>query len=37
MYEPWHFRYVGVEIATKIKESGLTLDEYFDVVYPDYE
>ena len=26
--EPWHWRYVGVEHATKIKESGLCLEEY---------
>jgi len=28
IYEPWHFRYVGVEHATKIYELGLTLEEY---------
>ncbi len=27
-YEPWHYRYVGVEQARKIKESGLCLEEY---------
>ena len=27
-YEPWHFRYVGIENATKIYESGLSLEEY---------
>lgn len=27
-YEPWHFRYVGVEHSTKIKEQGVTLEEY---------
>lgn len=27
-YEPWHYRYVGVDQATKIKESGLCLEEY---------
>lgn len=27
-YEPWHYRYVGVENAKKIQESGLTLEEY---------
>lgn len=27
-YEPWHYRYVGVEYAKKIKESGLCLEEY---------
>lgn len=27
-YEPWHWRYVGVENAKRIKASGLTLEEY---------
>ena len=27
-YEPWHYRYVGVEAAAKIKESGMVLEEY---------
>ena len=26
-YEPWHFRYVGVDLATALHESNLTLDE----------
>jgi D-alanyl-D-alanine carboxypeptidase len=26
-YEPWHFRFVGVELATAIYTSGLTFDE----------
>lgn len=26
-YEPWHFRYVGKELATALYESGLTMDE----------
>lgn len=26
-YEPWHFRYVGVDLATALYESQLTLDE----------
>ncbi len=30
-YEPWHFRFVGTDYATKIYESGLTLEEYFDL------
>ena len=30
-YEPWHFRYVGSpEIAKKITDSGLTLEEYLE-------
>ncbi len=27
-YEPWHYRYVGVEEATRIHDAGLTLEEY---------
>ena len=27
-YEPWHFRYVGVEAATRMREKGLTLEEF---------
>lgn len=29
IYEPWHIRYVGAEIATELYETGLTLDEYW--------
>lgn len=28
-YEPWHWRYVGVDLAKKVKESGMTYDEYY--------
>ena len=28
IYEPWHFRYVGLEAAKEITETGLTLEEY---------
>lgn len=27
-YEPWHYRYVGIEDAGKIHESGVCLEEY---------
>jgi len=27
-YEPWHIRWVGKEVATKVHTSGLTLHEY---------
>ena len=27
-YEPWHYRYVGREMAADVKASGLTLREY---------
>ena len=29
MYEPWHFRYLGVELATELYERGITLEEYY--------
>lgn len=28
-YESWHYRYVGVEIATYIHEHNITFDEYY--------
>ena len=28
-YESWHYRYVGVKIATYLKEHNLTFDEYY--------
>lgn len=28
MYEPWHYRYVGIINATEIIKSGLTVNEY---------
>lgn len=31
-YEPWHFRYVGVEAATEIYEMGYCLEEYIDIL-----
>ena len=30
IYEPWHFRYVGKEMAKDIYQSGLTLEEYLE-------
>ena len=37
-YEPWHFRYVGVELATEMREAGVTtLEEFFGLpAAPDY-
>lgn len=29
-YEPWHFRYVGIEAATYIMENELTLEEFIE-------
>ncbi len=27
-YEPWHYRYVGVELATQLHEEGISLTEH---------
>ena len=35
MYEPWHFRYVGVEHAKKINSMNMCLEEY--IAYLDGE
>lgn len=33
IYEPWHFRYVGVELATNLYNQGdwITLEDYFGI------
>ena len=28
VFEDWHFRYLGIDLATKVYNSGLTYDEY---------
>lgn len=28
-YEPWHYRYVGIDAAKKIHDEGITFDEYY--------
>lgn len=30
-YEPWHYRYVGIDVATYIYENNLTLEEYIKI------
>jgi D-alanyl-D-alanine carboxypeptidase len=30
LYEPWHLRYVGEKVATRIYEQELTLEEYLE-------
>jgi D-alanyl-D-alanine carboxypeptidase len=30
-YSPWNYRYVGIEEAAKIYQSGLTMEEYYGV------
>ena len=29
-YEPWHLRYVGVDVAKEIMSKGITLEEYLE-------
>lgn len=31
IYEPWHLRYLQTDIATKVYNSGLTLEEYLGI------
>ena len=31
-YEPWHFRYVGVEIATFLYNNNLCLEEFYELI-----
>ena len=31
IYEPWHFRYIGVDKATAVYQSGLCLEEYLGI------
>lgn len=33
IWEPWHYRYVGVEAAQEISQSGLCLEEYLALHY----
>lgn len=30
-FEPWHFRYVGLELAQELHENGLTLEEHYSL------
>lgn len=36
MYEPWHIRYLGVDTATEVFESGLCLEEFLSIT-SEYE
>lgn len=31
IYEPWHFRYVGIEAAEYIMKNGICLEEFYDL------
>ena len=30
IYESWHYRYVGIDIATYIYENNITYEEYYE-------
>ncbi len=30
IWEPWHYRYVGISIALAVSEGGITLEEYLE-------
>ena len=32
IYQPWHWRYVGIEVATEMKEQNLCLEEFLGAV-----
>ena len=29
-FESWHYRYLGVDLATKVYNEGITFDEYYE-------
>lgn len=33
IYEPWHYRYVGEEVAKEVTELGITYEEYLEKHY----
>ncbi len=35
--EPWHYRYVGKEVATFVMEQGLCYEEVYAHYFPDFE
>ena len=30
-FEPWHYRYVGLELAKELHDKGFTLEEYYEL------
>ena len=37
IWEPWHIRYVGEEVATDIYQRGITFDEYYACFIEEHE
>jgi D-alanyl-D-alanine carboxypeptidase len=33
-YEPWHYRYIGPELASQLREGGISLTQYLLDMYP---
>ncbi len=31
-YEPWHIRYVGIDVSKELAAKGLTMEEYYNAV-----
>lgn len=36
-YEPWHLRYVGVDVAKEITQRGITFEEYLGINTPRFQ
>ena len=35
--EPWHYRYVGIEVAKFMKETGISYEEFYHHYVPSYQ
>ena len=35
IFEPWHYRYVGLELAMELRDNGLCLEQYLDQLTND--
>ena len=36
-YEAWHYRYVGIDTATKVYNEGITYDEYYEYYWKKWD
>jgi|SRR5699024_9911648 len=36
IYEPWHIRYLSVDLATAVYNSGLTYEEFLDIINEEH-
>lgn len=37
MNEPWHYRYVGIDAATEMRDRGICLEEYLNATHGAFE